>query len=421
MDREQLLKEFRRVRKTSEDLCAPLETEDHVVQPHDDVSPPKWHLGHTTWFFEQVLLEEFVPNYQRYHPDFYFVFNSYYESFGPRSLRVHRGTLSRPTVKQVMNYRGAVNDRMSKLISNVSDKDYDRFSAMVRLGLNHEQQHQELLVTDIKYIMAANPLRPAYRLPEGPVKDGGEPREPRFIGFEGGLLDFGNVASSDNGFVYDNETPRHRAFLRDFQLMDRLVTCGEFLEFMLDGGYENSDLWLSDGWDTARQNEWDSPLHWHRRDDVWYIMTLTGLHPLRPDEPVSHVSYYEVAAYARWAKKRLPTEYEWERAAATLPEIEGNFLDSGRLHPVPASEGDGLKQMFGDLWEWTTSAYLPYPGYVREQGYLGEYNGKFMNNQMVMRGGSCATPKDHFRITYRNFFQGDKRWQFKGFRLASDA
>lgn len=423
MNRQELANQYTTVRQQTEEICRPLETEDYVIQSIEDVSPPKWHLGHTTWFFEQVILEQLQKAYQRYHPEYYFVFNSYYESFGNRVQRDHRGTLSRPLVSQVYAYRREIDRRMLELIRSIDENGIAELEKLTVLGTHHEQQHQELLVSDIKHIFAGNPLRPIYS------QNGSAPAERpapelKYVSFEGGLHEFG---ADSPPFAYDNEFPRHRAYVGDFKLADRLVTCGEYLEFMKDGGYENPLLWLSDGWDTIRTRGWKAPLYWEQIDGTWSVATLSGFRPVRSDEPVCHVSFYEAAAYARWASKRLPTEFEWELAARShKPDIRhGNFLESGRFHTVPLDRrqvgNGGLKQMFGDVWEWTNSAYLPYPGYLREQGALGEYNGKFMSNQMVLRGGSCATPQSHIRDTYRNFFQCDKRWQFTGFRMAEDA
>ncbi len=411
------------MRQQTETICRPLETEDYVIQSMEDVSPPKWHLGHTTWFFEQIILESFRDSYERYHPEFYFVFNSYYDSFGERVLRANRGTLSRPVVRQVYDYRKEIDRRMLELLESGDDSRLAELARLTVLGINHEQQHQELLITDIKHILARNPLRPVYLERRTPVPDSPVPGM-AFVSFEGGLHEFG---AKNPAFAYDNEYPRHRAYVGDFKLADRLVTCGEFLEFIEDGGYENSMLWLSDGWDTVKTRNWKAPLYWEQHGGQWHLATLSGFRSLRPEEPVCHVSFYEAAAYARWTDKRLPTEFEWELAAKSLGDhpLKGNFLESGQFHPTGSGDdrqsGGKLKQMFGDVWEWTNSAYLPFPGYLREQGALGEYNGKFMSNQMILRGGSCATPRSHIRDTYRNFFQCDKRWQFTGFRMASDA
>jgi ergothioneine biosynthesis protein EgtB len=420
--RADLLKHFDDIRATTENLCKPLAVEDFVVQPIEDVSPPKWHLGHTTWFFEQVVLEQFAAPYRPYHDGYYFVFNSYYESFGDRVERALRGTLSRPTVDEVYAYRHAVNERMRDAIENVPENKLSEFAGLVTLGLNHEQQHQELLITDIKYIFASNPLLPVYTDTEPPI--GRVPAEPmRWLSFEGGLEEFGADGSS---FAYDNESPRHKAFVHPFQLADRPVTCGEYLEFMNDSGYERAELWLSNGWDTVQETGWRAPLFWVSSGEDWQIISLSGLSDIEPSEPVCHVSHYEAAAYARWAGRRLPLETEWELAAVQqqAEPPTGNLLESGFYHPLPvgvAQDEPPLKQMIGDVWEWTASAYLPYPGYKQALSALGEYNGKFMNDQMVLRGGSCATPASHIRPTYRNFFQSDKRWQFAGFRMADDA
>ncbi len=419
MGREQLIDYFLRVRKVSEEICKPLETEDYVVQPITDVSPPKWHLGHTSWFYEAMFLDSHVPNYKPYHDLYSYIFNSYYQTFGERWERESRGVLSRPTVKDVYDYRGAITGRMVELIQSIDEAKWPDFSRLVVLSLNHEQQHQELLVTDIKYILAMSPLYPAYQNKENLIKTG-DVINSKYIEFEGGIHKIGH---NGEGFCYDNEQPVHKTFVDDFSLQNRLVTNGEFLEFMKDGGYEDFRFWLSDGWDTIQQNNWKAPLYWIQKDNEWFEMTLNGLRKLDLNSPVCHVSFYEADAYANWANKRLPTEAEWEIAArkSDVQLENGNFWDDSVLHPVPAIDKNRkLSQMLGDVWEWTGSAYLPYPGYVQEEGALGEYNGKFMVNQKVLRGGSCGTSRDHARITYRNFFQPDKRWQFTGFRLADN-
>ena len=426
MERSELLAAFDEVRRTTEQICQPLVTEDFVIQSMADVSPPKWHLAHTTWFFERVILQQFSTDYRPYNERYYYLFNSYYQSFGERWARDIRGTLSRPTVKDVYDYRAAIDERIRSLIEAAGTKDFPKISRLLELGLHHEQQHQELLVTDIKHILASNPLRPLYK-ENGTPRTGRTPTvrgTPGFVGVGGGMFEMG---ANGNGFAWDNEYPRHKTFVSDFALMNRLVTCGEYLNFINDGGYRNPLLWLSDGWEVAAREGWVAPLYWEKPDETWNIVTLSGVRPVDPDEPVSHVSYYEASAYARWSGKRLPTESEWEMASSlvrTSPSC-GNFLETGNFHPVPLGQArgvdeSGLSQMFGDVWEWTASSYLPYPGYQQEQGPLGEYNGKFMINQMTLRGGSCATPRTHIRPTYRNFFQCEKRWQFTGFRLASD-
>jgi ergothioneine biosynthesis protein EgtB len=436
LDRSELAEYFKRIRRTTERLCAPLETEDCVVQPIEDVSPPKWHLAHTTWFFETMFLQPFKSEYQPHHPQYAFLFNSYYHSLGDRWNRPQRGVLSRPTVSEVHRYRTAVDDSMVALIAEIPERQWEEISRLIVLAINHEQQHQELLVADIKYILGSNPLHPVYSAKEAedPARaTGGQtgaemspnpapPTELRYLEIAGGLHEIGYDQA---GFCYDNEQPRHQVFLRDFVLADRLVTNGEYLEFVSTGGYSDFRHWLSDGWNTVQQNGWTSPLYWKQIDGDWYEITLRGLVRLQPHQPVCHVSYYEAEAFASWAGKRLPTEPEWEVAANLNAARVGerNFLDSGLLQPRPSGSGTGpgeVRQLFGDVWEWTQSAYLPYPGYRHDEGPLGEYNGKFMINQMVLRGGSCATPQDHFRVTYRNFFQPDKRWQFMGIRLADD-
>lgn len=405
------------VRKTSEEICRPLEIEDYVVQPIDDVSPPKWHLGHVTWFFETVILQKFQPNFKPFHKLYNFVFNSYYESFGTRVFRPKRGTLSRPTVKEIYAYRATVDEQMQSLFEKLDRKHWPEFSRLVTLGLNHEQQHQELLVYDIKYIFANNPLRPIYQ------KAKARPHPPEvkaaYLDIPGGIVEIGHQAE---GFAWDNEMPAHQVLLRDFKLQNRLVTNGEYVEFINAGGYADFRHWLSDGWTAVQEQGWQAPLYWEKHDGQWFVMTLSGWRELDPHEPVCHVSFYEADAFAKWAQKRLPSEFEWEHAARIMDAkaSEGNFLDERNFHPLPVqAAAPRLQQMLGDVWVWTSSAYLGYPGYRQEEGALGEYNGKFMSNQMVLRGGSCATPRDHIRRTYRNFFQCDKRWIFSGIRLAA--
>jgi ergothioneine biosynthesis protein EgtB len=412
-DRASLIEAFREVRAQTEKLCQPLETEDYVIQSVADVSPPKWHLAHTSWFFEQFVLAEAQAAYQRFHPMYAYLFNSYYNLAGEYHPRVKRGVLSRPTVADVYKFRAHVTDRMTDLLDSVTDEELRRLEPTVTIGLNHEQQHQELLVTDIKHILWCNPLEPVYR----PRDDTPAPeaRPMGWLELKGGLHEIGFANGS---FSFDNELPRHRVYLNDFRIADRLVTNGEYLRFMQDGGYTRPDLWLSDGWYTVNEQRWDCPLYWEQRDGEWWNFSLAGMRKVDPNEPVCHISHFEADAYARWAGKRLPTEAEWELAAASQP-IEGNFVDSERYHVAGLSNGSS--QFFGDVWEWTQSAYLPYPGFQPLPGAVGEYNGKFMSGQMVLRGGSCATPASHIRPTYRNFFQPYQRWQFMGVRLAEDA
>jgi ergothioneine biosynthesis protein EgtB len=413
-DRGSLIQAFQAVRAQTEKLCEPLETEDYVIQSVSDVSPPKWHLAHTSWFFEHFVLAEAQPDYERFHPMYAYLFNSYYNLAGEFHPRVKRGVLSRPTVGDIYKFRAHVTDHMVELLDSVTDEELQRMEPTLTIGLNHEQQHQELLLTDIKHILWSNPLEPIYRervdKPTPPIRSTG------WLEFKGGLHKTG---FSDGGrFCFDNELPRHNVYLNDFRIADRLVSNGEYLQFIEDGGYTRPDLWLSDGWYTLNEQRWDAPLYWEKRDGKWWNFTLAGMRGIDPNEPVCHVSHYEADAYARWAGKRLPTETEWE-LAATLQPLEGNFVDSERYHVAPLSNGS--TQFFGDVWEWTQSAYLPYPGFQPLPGAVGEYNGKFMSSQMVLRGGSCATPESHIRPTYRNFFQPYLRWQFMGLRVAEDA
>ncbi|NBC48732.1 MAG: ergothioneine biosynthesis protein EgtB [Gammaproteobacteria bacterium] len=407
---------YSRVRAFTEQLCEPLEIEDYVLQTAVEASPPKWHLAHVSWFFETFLLRPFLPGYQAFNPAYAHLFNSYYEQteagFWPRP---ERGLLSRPTVAEVYDYRRHVDEAMMRLLNACPPEHEATVRARIEIGLNHEQQHQELLMTDIKYNLAYNPLRPAYRadLPATPQR---EPSPLTFSRFEGGLHWFG---AEGDGFAYDNESPRHQRFLEPFQLADRLVTNAEYQAFVDAGGYRDPALWLSDGWAQIQSQGWQAPLYWEQLDGQWHETTLAGRRPLNPAEPVCHVSYFEAEAYARWAGRRLPSEFEWEHAAAGRP-VSGQFADAGRFHPQPAAGGEPLEQLFGDCWEWTASAYLPYPRYRAVDGALGEYNGKFMSGQMVLRGGSCATSASHARATYRNFFYPHERWQFKGIRLAED-
>jgi ergothioneine biosynthesis protein EgtB len=404
-------------RKLSIELAAPLSAEDMAVQAMDDASPTKWHLAHTTWFFETFVLTPYLPGYQLFDEAFNYCFNSYYEHQGPRQPRPKRGLLTRPPLERILAYREHVDLALAQLLAEQPAAS-PAWMRRLEIGINHEQQHQELILTDILALFAANPLRPAYRAARV-GSDRGRLEPARWLDFPGGVFRIGHEGS---GFSWDNEQPRHDALLRPFRLADRPVTNWEWLEFIADGGYETPTLWLSDGWTTVNRENWRAPLYWERRDAEWLEMTLEGLQPLRLDAPVAHVSYYEADAFARWSGDRLPTEFEWEVAAATACE-EGNFLETAALRPRPAeAEPDGSpRQMFGDVWEWTQSAYLPYPGYRAPEGALGEYNGKFMVGQQVLRGGSCATPERHIRASYRNFFYPHQRWQFTGLRLASEA
>lgn len=404
---------FSSVRRQSETLCTPLTPEDMMVQSCDEASPAKWHLAHTTWFFETFLLHEFLPSYQPYDADYLWLFNSYYNAISNQPEKKLRASFSRPSLASVLDYRRHVELAMEELFNRGLPDEADR---RLVLGLNHEQQHQELLAYDIKHAFWTNPLHPIYQK-KGPALDTGVAGGVEWVEHAGGMHQAGHAGE---GFAFDNESPRHRIFLEPFSLASRLVTCAEYLEFMEEGGYERPELWLSDGWSAVNDKGWKSPLYWAKNESDWSIFTLRGVFPLAAlaSTPVCHVSYFEADAFARWAGKRLPTEYEWEVAAANLP-LEGNLLDNGALHPVANSARSGLRQMCGDVWEWTASAYLGYPGYKSLPGALGEYNGKFMSNQMVLRGGSAATPAAHIRATYRNFFSPAARWQFSGIRLAS--
>jgi ergothioneine biosynthesis protein EgtB len=407
---------YHEVRRLSEALCEPLVAEDYVIQSMPDVSPTKWHLAHTSWFFETFVLEPTSPGYQPFHPHFSYLFNSYYNAVGERHCRPRRGIVSRPTVEETYRYRAYVDEHMVELLRDADADRLRELAPVVTLGLHHEQQHQELMLTDIKHVFTMNPLRPVYR-ERKPVGDyavaplGWATHEEGvyWIGHEG------------DGFAYDNEGPRHRQFVQAFSLASRLVTNGEYLAFMDDGGYERPEFWLSEGWNTLQAHDWKAPFYWERHDGHWMAMTLAGMRRVEEAEPVCHVSYFEADAYARWAGARLPTEAEWEIAASGVPQ-EGNFVEDAHYHPLPAvvAPGGVLTQGYGDLWEWTGSAYSPYPGYRPAAGALGEYNGKFMCNQYVLRGGSCATSRSHIRRTYRNFFPPDACWQFTGIRLAKD-
>ena len=420
-----LAERYRDVRQTSTRLCSPLSVEDHALQSMPDASPAKWHLAHTTWFFETFLLTPSLPRYKPAHPEFRNFFNSYYEAIGDRPLRALRHTLSRPSLAEVHSYRAAVDESMSDLLDcDLSGELRD----LILLGINHEQQHQELLVTDVKHGLWTNPLRPAYR--ENRVAHD-LPRAGRGVRvlpldanvgfplawqkFAGGLY---HIGSDNVGFSFDNEGPRHQVYLAPFRLASRLITNREYIDFMEADSYRKPELWLSEGWDTVRTNQWSAPLYWEKRDGHWLQYTMEGLQPVELDAPVCHVSYFEADAFARWAGARLATESEWEVAAQSCA-VAGNLLDSDALRPLPAESADGLTQMFGDVWEWTGSAYLAYPGFKPAAGAVGEYNGKFMCNQMVLRGGSCATPRSHIRASYRNFFPPHVRWQFMGIRLAN--
>ena len=446
--KESLLARFHEVRNFTGRLSDNLAPEDCVVQSMPDVSPAKWHLAHTTWFFETFILKKWMSGYRDAVPEYAYLFNSYYNAAGTMHRRDLRGLISRPTVAETKKYRASINSDIDALVGGADEKLFREIEPILTLGIHHEQQHQELLITDIKHVFAQNPLHPVFR--EGGTRSpsafdrAGTPRSTKFIEFDETTIEGGH---DGHGFSYDNEGPRHRALVLPFSLANRLVTNREYLEFMADHGYARSEFWLSLGWMTVNEQSWRAPLYWIERDGEWWNFTLSGMRKVDPDEPVTHLSYFEADAYANWAGARLPTEFEWERAAAKL-EIDGNFVETERFHPAPlscaapspqsspsgrgrnasparteaAGEGhsENLHQMFGDVWEWTRSSYSPYPGYKAGPGALGEYNGKFMCNQYVLRGGSCATSRTHIRKTYRNFFQPEKRWQFMGIRLARD-
>lgn len=415
---DQLRDRLLQTRRLSRQISEPLSEEEQIVQAMDDASPTKWHLAHTTWFFEEIVLKPHDPEYRIFDERFSYCFNSYYETVGPRQPRPKRSLLTRPDNAEVMAYRAHVDDALDTFLSRSDAKPPARALELIELGINHEQQHQELILTDCLAAFAGNPLRPAYQEPEE-VAPGeiGKAMPLSWVGFEGGIFPVGDDGS---GFSYDNENPRHDQLIRPFRLADRLVTNGEWLQFMADKGYETPTLWLSDGWATVQNEGWKAPLYWEKRGGAWQQMGLRGLLPVDPSRPVCHVSYYEADAFARWAGKRLPTEFEWEIAAAGTA-LEGNLLQSGDLRPKPArSDDSAVKQMIGDVWEWTGSTYLPYPGYRPPAGAIGEYNGKFMCNQFVLKGASCVTPPGHIRRSYRNFFYPHQRWQFTGLRLADD-
>ncbi len=408
--REALGARFEAVRAATEALCAPLSAEDMVVQSMPDASPAKWHLAHSTWFFETFLLASREPCFAPFHPTYGFLFNSYYDAVGPRHARPKRGLLTRPPVDEVRAYRRQVDGRVLALLARGLDRGA---AAVLELGLHHEQQHQELLLTDLKHALAENPLQPAYAPPLRAACLTAPPLG--WVEHAGGLHEIGHHGP---GFAFDNEGPRHRVWLEPFAIATRAVTCGEYLAFIEDGGYRRPELWLADGFAAVVARGWEAPLYWERTGGAWTVFTLHGPRPLDPEEPVTHVSLYEADAYARWAGARLPTEQEWEIAAHGAG-TEGTFAGGGRFHPAVAG-GGGLAQFLGDVWEWTRSAYGPYPGFQPAAGALGEYNGKFMCNQFVLRGGSCATPAGHVRPSYRNFFYPEARWQFSGIRLARE-
>jgi ergothioneine biosynthesis protein EgtB len=418
---DNLLARFHEVRNFTTLISEGLAPEDCVVQSMPEVSPTKWHLAHTTWFFETFILKKWISAYSPAVPEYAYLFNSYYNAAGDMHRRDLRGLISRPTVDETKRYRASIDSHIDSLLADADEETLAEVESLITLGLHHEQQHQELLITDIKHVFAQNPLHPEYRERkiDPPEADKIDIAAVDFIEFDETIVEIGHNGSS---FSYDNEGPRHRALVPAFSLANRLVTNAEYLEFMEDNGYARPEFWLSLGWTTVNEQRWSAPLYWEKRDGEWWNFTLSGFRPVDESEPITHISYFEADAFANWARARLPTEFEWERAAAKI-EIDGNFVESERFHPkplTPPAQDQDVQQMFGDIWEWTRSAYSPYPGYRAAPGALGEYNGKFMCNQYVLRGGSCATSRTHIRKTYRNFFQPDKRWQFTGIRLARD-
>jgi ergothioneine biosynthesis protein EgtB len=425
----ELLARYRAVRAASLALTAPLSPEDLMVQSCAEASPAKWHLAHTSWFFETFVLREFLPGYPDFHPDFHWLFNSYYNSLGDMPAKNLRASFSRPPLADILAYRAHVDAAIGRLLESAAQTEAAR---RITLGLEHEQQHQELIATDIKHALFTNPLHPAYIEPSAPSSSDTMAPPLDWLSFSPGLTQIGFAPNPDDPthFCFDNETPRHSVYIAPFSLATRPVTCAEYLAFMDDGGYTHPELWLSEGWTTLREAGWRAPLYWQPDPETrsgWRIFTLHGWQPLDDlsETPVCHLSLFEAAAYAQWASRhtpgcRLPTEFEWEYAATASPRTPSNLLETGNLHPTPATSLPGLQQVYGDVWEWTASAYTGYPGYHPLPGALGEYNGKFMSSQMVLRGGSCVTPATHIRATYRNFFPPATRWQFSGLRLARD-
>ena len=428
--RTTLAARFEQVRAATEELVAPLSSEDASLQSMSDASPAKWHLAHTSWFFETFILERFEPAFKPFNPAYRVLFNSYYNAVGDKHLRSERGLISRPGLDEVLAYRHHVTARIENLLRELEASDPE-FVALMWLGCNHEEQHQELILTDLKHLLSKNPLKPAYqnRWPLTPIQG----RKPRWVVYPGGLIEIGRDANPHTAaFAFDNEGPRHNVFVEPFELAAYPVTHGDFAAFIAASGYARSEFWLSMGWDWVQANRIAAPLYWELRENQWHTFTLHGMVPIDAHTPICHINYFEADAFARWAQAsgqsqwkgaRLPREAEWEHAACTA-EIEGNFLGSRALHPLALRDekvSPHPAQLFGDVWEWTQSAYLPYPRFQVAEGAVGEYNGKFMCNQFVLRGGSCATPQQHIRATYRNFFPPEARWQFSGLRLARDA
>ena len=419
LDRNSERDRFAAIRRESEALAANLTPEDQAIQSMPDASPTKWHLAHTSWFFETFILGPLDPGYRVFDPAFAYLFNSYYEAVGPRHPRPERGLLSRPTVDTIAAYRDQVTNAMLRLIEGADAAVWREAAPRLELGINHEQQHQELILMDIKHLFSVNPLLPSYQAPRPYALPSTAAAGPGWVEFAGGLHKIGHAGPD---FAFDNEGPRHKVWLDPFRLRTHPVSCGEYREFIADGGYRRAEFWLSDGWAIVQQQGWQAPLYWRLDEGEWRLFTLAGERPIEPAEPVCHVSYYEADAFARWAGRRLPTEAEWEVAAESVP-LTGNFADRSQFHPCPdaaATRAPALRQMIGDVWEWTSSPYVAYPRFRPVAGAIGEYNGKFMSNQMVLRGGAAVTPGGHIRTTYRNFFPPSARWAFSGLRLAED-
>ena len=415
-DRAAVVARFNQVRANSLHLADPLSAEDWMLQSMPEASPVKWNLAHTSWFFETFILKRFDENYAEFHSRFGFLFNSYYNQVGKMHARGDRGLISRPSADDVRSYRAHVDAAMSRLLETAQESTLTEIAQLVALGLAHEEQHQELLLQDLKHGLFQNPLLPAaYQSPDD--VQGGEPIPLQWEEMEGGLCEIG---WNGEGFAFDNEGPRHKVYLHPFKMANRLVTNGEYLEFVESGAYQNSNLWLADAWAQITTEGWEAPLYWREEDGNWTEFTLFGERSIDHHAPVCHLSYYEAAAFAEWSGARLPTEFEWEAAASLFP-VEGTFMENGKPIPPARARGDvRLKQLYGEVWQWTASPYVAYPGYNAPSGAIGEYNGKFMSGQMVLRGGACATPEGHARVSYRNFYPPHTRWQFAGLRLACD-
>lgn len=422
---EQVLSKFIQTRHESEEYCRSLEIEDYSLQAIVETSPAKWHLAHTSWFFETFILKEYESNFAPFNVAYEMLFNSYYNSVGEQFPRSQRGLLSRPTVEEVYRYREDITQRIINILHMGVNVQSRNILTLLTLGINHEQQHQELFFTDLKYNFYQNPLYPAYRevdVPDIKVISPSTTQQQKWLKYQGGLIDIGinhqHLHTDEENFNFDNEEPKHQQWLQPFEVSNRLVTNGEYIMFIEQGGYQKPSYWLSDGWSKVLQEQWQAPLYWKKMMGKWHYFTLNGMKEVNMNEPVSHISAYEADAYARWCNARLLTEFEWEHVAKLQHNIAGNFVESKLLKACHATTSEGISQLYGDLWEWTSSAYSPYPGFVASEGAVGEYNGKFMCNQLVLKGGSCVTSSSHIRASYRNFFYPETRWQFSGIRLA---